>query len=70
MQHKTKLFLVNVATLSKDMYYTQVLQRLGRHRKLRLEAPLAVGPLLAMAPATRGRMLRRRRRRSRPTARW
>ncbi len=49
VQHKTKLFLINVKTMSKDMFYQQTLRKFGRLPKLRFAEPLSLEPLVLLA---------------------
>ncbi|QDZ22878.1 DNA mismatch repair protein MLH1 [Chloropicon primus] len=48
IQHKTKLYLINVKTMSKDMMYQQTLHKFGRLPKLRFQSKLSLSGLLML----------------------
>ncbi|KAF9608535.1 hypothetical protein IFM89_009901 [Coptis chinensis] len=49
LQHSTRLYLVNVVDLSKELMYQQVLRRFAHFNAIRLSDPAPVSELIAMA---------------------
>eukprot|EP00850_Spirogloea_muscicola_P020491 SM000217S06873 [mRNA] locus=s217:172151:179282:- [translate_table: standard] len=49
IQHKTKLYLVNVVTLSKELFYQQVIRRFSHFNAIKLSSPAPLLELLLMA---------------------